>query len=216
MAYYSKLNTSADNFSAMMNAFGVVTVMNAKVFELPQEGTFKFSEKTAEDIRDDLKDATEGVATTLGFKLLANIDSLKIANVTVEGPNKTVTGGQYSNPLIKFGKSARLEIQDALGNAKAIEALCGGVNEFADNGHTTLYAMHYGEDFTGDKTIIGSTFFIDRVTGKQVKVKIIFYKFNRYYSIKIIIIFIIMILKLVKCMIKKMKDMLTLIIIIMN
>ena len=46
MAYYSKLNTSADNFSAMMNAFGVVTVMNAKVFELPQEGTFKFSEKT--------------------------------------------------------------------------------------------------------------------------------------------------------------------------
>ena len=83
MAYYSKLNTSADNFSAMMNAFGVVTVMNAKVFELPQEGTFKFSEKTAEDIRDDLKDATEGVATTLGFKLLANIDSLKIANVTV-------------------------------------------------------------------------------------------------------------------------------------
>ena len=38
--------------------------------------------------------------------------------------------------------------------------------------------MHYGEDFTGDKTIIGSTFFIDRATGKQVKVKIIFYKFN--------------------------------------
>ena len=176
MAYYSKLNTSADNFSAMMNAFGVVTVMNAKVFELPQDDTFKFSEKTAEDIRNDLKDAKEGVATTLGFKLLADIDSLEIANVTVEGPNKTATGGQYSNPLIKFGKSARLEMQDALGRAKAVEAFGGSVNEYGEAEYKNVKAMHITEDFAPTRLVIGDSFFISKATGQQVKVKIIFYQ----------------------------------------
>ena len=174
MANFSNLKPSSASFSEMMleNGFGIVTVMNAEVYdtsELLSNGV------TFNDQAKNILATIEGHKTV---KPLCVLDTLKIANVTVEGPTKTVTGGQYSNPLIKFGKSARLEIQDALGNAKAIEALCGGVNEFTDNGHTTLYAMHYGEDFTGDKTIIGNTFFIDRATGKQVKVKIIFYKFN--------------------------------------
>lgn len=175
MAYYSKLKTGADNFSAMMNAFGVVTVMNAKIFELP-ENDFKFSEYTAEAIRDDLKDAQEGVATTLGFKLLADIDSLKIANVTVEGPSKTITGGQYSNPLIKFGKTARLEMQDALGRAKAVEAFGGSVNEYGEAEYKTVKAMHITEDFAPTRLVIGDSFFISKATGQQVKVKIIFYQ----------------------------------------
>ena len=172
MANYSNLNQDTASFSNMMleNGFGIVTVMNAAVYdtnELLKEITFN----------DQAKNIIASIESS-GIEPLCILDTLKIANVTVEGPTKTITGGQYSNPLIKFGKSARLEIQDALGNARAVEALCGGVNEFTNSGHTTLYAMHYGEDFTGDKTIIGSTFFIDRATGKQVKVKIIFYKFN--------------------------------------
>lgn len=173
MANFSNLKPSDASFSNMMleNGFGIVTVMNAAVYdtsELLRNGV---------TFNDQAQNILTSIESSTKVKPLCILDTLKIANVTVEGPTKTVTGGQYSNPLIKFGKSARLEIQDALGNAKAIEALCGGVNEFTDNGHTTLYAMHYGEDFTGDKTIIGSTFFIDRATGKQVKVKIIFYKF---------------------------------------
>ena len=174
MANFSNLKPSDASFSKMMleNGFGIVTVMNAAVYDT--------NELLRNDItfNDQAQNILASIENSTTVKPLCVLDTLKIANVTVEGPTKTVTGGQYSNPLIKFGKSARLEIQDALGNAKAIEALCGGVNEFTDNGHTTLYAMHYGEDFTGDKTIIGSTFFVDRATGKQVKVKIIFYKFN--------------------------------------
>ena len=174
MANFSNLKPSDASFSKMMleNGFGIVTVMNAAVYDTNEllRNNITFN--------DQAQNILSSIENSETVKPLCVLDTLKIANVTVEGPTKTVTGGQYSNPLIKFGKSARLEIQDALGNAKAIEALCGGVNEFTDNGHTTLYAMHYGEDFTGDKTIIGSTFFIDRATGKQVKVKIIFYKFN--------------------------------------
>jgi hypothetical protein len=74
-------------------------------------------------------------------------------------------------------------MQDALGNAAAIEALCGGVQEWnktqPETGAAveTLVGLHFGEDFAGPKMIIGDTFFIDRKTGKQVKVKIVFYQF---------------------------------------
>lgn len=164
---YSKLETGTSTFNKMMNAFGVVTVMNAHVYEL--DG-FDFKGHTAAQIRDHYKNLGEGSTKHLAF-----IDTLKVANITVDGPNKTVTGGQYSNPLIKFGKSARLEMQDALGRADAIEAFGGAVNEFTANGGDRI-AMHVTEDFAPTRLIIGESFFIDKETGRQVKVDIIFYQ----------------------------------------
>ena len=160
---YSKLKAGGATFSEMMQGFGVVTVMNAKVYDV--DGDISF-ENTASDIRDLYKAKTP----------LAVIDSLKVANITVEGPSKTVTGGRYSNPLIKFGKSARLEMQDALGRADAIEAFGGAINEYSDEACTKVLGMHISEDFASEKLIIGESFFIDRKTGKQVKVDIIFYR----------------------------------------
>ena len=163
MAYKTRLGGSTASFDSMMrNGFGVVTVMNAKVYNAPAASVFKNS--TAYGIYDQYKNA----------ECLCEIDTFKVANVTEEGPSKTVTGGQYSNPLIKFGKSARLEMQDALGRAEAIDALCGGITE-TEGGVIT--GLHFGEDFVGPKMIIGDSFFIDRKTGQQVKVKIIFYQF---------------------------------------
>lgn len=163
MAYKTRLGGSNASFDSMMkNGFGVVTVMNAKVYDAPAASVFKNS--TAYGIYNQYKNAD----------CLCEIDTFKVANVTEEGPSKTVTGGQYSNPLIKFGKSARLEMQDALGRAEAIDALCGGITE-TEGGIIT--GLHFGEDFVGPKMIIGDSFFIDRKTGQQVKVKIIFYQF---------------------------------------
>ena len=165
--YKTRLGGSSATFDGMMtNGFGIVTVMNARVFDALDTETLKG--KTAYQIYNDYKANTD--------KLICSIDTLKIANVTQEGPTKTITGGRYSNPLIKFGKSARLEIQDALGRAQAIDALCGGVTEtVVGNGEIT--ALHFGEDFVGTKMIIGDSFFIDRTTGEQVPVAIIFYQF---------------------------------------
>ena len=163
MAYNTRLGGSNASFDSMMrNGFGVVTVMNAKVYDAPAASVFKNS--TAYGIYNQYKNAD----------YLCEIDTFKIANVTEEGPSKTVTGGQYSNPLIKFGKSARLEMQDAVGRAEVIDALCGGIME-TEGGVIT--GLHFGEDFVGPKMIIGDSFFIDRKTGQQVKVKIIFYQF---------------------------------------
>ena len=163
MAYKTRLGGNSATFDSMMkNGFGVVTVMNAKVYDAPEASVLKGL--TAYGVYNQYKNALP----------LCEIDTFKVANVTQEGPSKTVTGGQYSNPLIKFGKSARLEMQDALGRATAIDALCGGIVETENDAITGL---HFGEDFVGPKMIIGDSFFIDRKSGQQVKVKIIFYQF---------------------------------------
>lgn len=163
MAYKTRLGGNNASFDSMMrNGFGVVTVMNAKVYDAPEASVLKGL--TAYGVYNQYKNINP----------LCEIDTFKVANVTQEGPSKTVTGGQYSNPLIKFGKSARLEMQDALGRAEAIDALCGGIME-EEGGVIT--GLHFGEDFVGPKMIIGDSFFIDRKSGQQVKVKIIFYQF---------------------------------------
>ena len=163
MAYKTRLGGNNASFdSKMKNGFGIVTVMNAKVYDAPEASVLKGL--TAYEIYERSKT----------MQLLCEIDTFKVANVTEEGPSKTVTGGRYSNPLIKFGKSARLEMQDALGRAAAIDALCGGIMETED---LAVTGLHFGEDFVGPKMIVGDSFFIDRKTGQQVKVKIIFYQF---------------------------------------
>lgn len=145
-------------FTDMLERFAIVTVMNAKVYdEVPTKQ------------QDGYMTPVEFVAAVEATEELCTLDTLKIANVTMEGPSKTVTGGQYTNPLVKFGKTARLEMQDALGSSKAIEALCGGIVD--------TNTLSFGANFEGPKTIIGETFFIDQKTGDQVPVKIVFYSF---------------------------------------
>jgi hypothetical protein len=180
MAYRTNLKNDGAKFAEMMNdGFGIVTVMNAYVCDalssdaLKKVSAYDIAKLTLTEGEDvEVKAAGERI------HVYCKLDTLKIANVTQEGPTKTITGGQYSNPLIKFGKTARLEMQDALGNAAAIEALCGGIREFfEDISDSNLTGLHFGEDFAGPKMIIGESFFIDRKWGKQVNVKIIFYQF---------------------------------------
>ena len=181
MAYKTNLGGAAATFAGMMkDGFGIVTVMNAYVCDALSVEDYK--SLTAYQIANaDYSKSTSGEVTidgTIKTNVLCRLDTLKIANVTQEGPTKTISGGQYSNPLIKFGKSARLEMQDALGNATAIEALCGGIREWNNTiDDDNLVGLHFGEDFCGPKMIVGDTFFIDRKTGQQVKVKIVFYQF---------------------------------------
>jgi hypothetical protein len=162
---YVNLSSKTADFDSMMsNGFGIVTVMNAKVYNSQYSGT------------EDTKLTPKEVIEKYAGNEICELKTLKVANVTQEGPNKTVTGGQYSNPLIKFGKSARLEMQDALGNAKAIEAL-GGATIGYQADKSTISALHFGEEFSGPKTIIGDSFFIDQQSGRQIPVNIIFYNF---------------------------------------
>lgn len=175
---YSRLGGSTATFESMIQHFGVVTVMNAKVYEPLPLATMEGMSAGA-ILKELAKETGEPAAPV--YTPLCELKTLKIANATQEGPTKTITGGQYANPLIKYGKSMRLEMQDALGSAAALDALCGTVSEAESASgavdYTKVHALHVTEDFNGPKTIVGDTFFIDQVTGQQVKAKIVFYQF---------------------------------------
>ena len=188
--HYTRLEQSSAAFNKMMEKFGIVTVMNAYVFSTDEllrqadEGntitagllTNGFDKYTADQI---CKILAEEANKTTGHDAayLCKLDTLKTSNITEEGPTKTVTGGQNSSPLPKFGKTARLEMQDALGNAEALEALGGMTVEYVGSLGGTKIALHAGDTFSGPRTILGDSFFIDQATGAQVDVYILIYQF---------------------------------------
>ena len=173
--HYTRLEAaSPKTFNDMIQDFGVVTVMNVDVYSVSD------IEEAAQEKWDKLCVELTPYEISKGFQVenaICHLDTLKIANITVEGPSKTISGGRYANPLIKFGKTARLEIQDALGNIKAIDALCGGIAERTVNANGDYIGLHVGEDFNREVVIIGDTFFINKETQQQIPVKIIFYRF---------------------------------------
>ena len=179
---YTKLKKSSATFASMRKEFGVVTVRNAKIFEVKEYA--KLEDKTAYEIaaaadKISKPDATSNEDSNLKIKYLGKIDTLKTASVSTDGPTKTITGGQYNEPLLKYGKTVTVSRQDALGDHRALEALCGTVSE---NTGTTeddskLVGRHITPQFATPKMIIGDSFFIDKESGEMVKVKIIFYKF---------------------------------------
>lgn len=230
--HFTRLLSSENGFHQMMQRFGVVTVMNAHVYDYNALQDFltnqnKTEDKTAGDTSTGTESAKDAETTESGgagsaggsqdtgssagskpiiitpesqpeqtpdtetgltpynfYKILTQeleplftLDTLKISNITIEGPSKTISGGRYNNPIIKWGKTARLEIQDALGHIDAIDALCGGIAEHTGNSKGNYIGLHVGEDFNTPKIIVGDTFFIDQKNQQQVPVVIMFYKF---------------------------------------
>lgn len=138
-----------------------VTVMDAKVYK-PDAATVEgWSEESPSEI----------VAALLATTAEATIDHLKFANLTMSGPDITITGGRYANTLVKFGKSLRLEMQSALCSSEALEALGGVTFNEADESLTIT------DEFSGPVTIVGDTIVVDQASGEQIPVKIIVYRF---------------------------------------
>lgn len=154
----------ATNFNDLMNGFGVVTVMNACIYE-PVDG---YTGTT--DCCKITETGAAGMSPNKWRKTGESIDTLKIANITMEGPTKTITGGQYSNPLIKYGKTATMEMQDALGRASTMERFfgCDYVKTDLDaEGGATYGRLSIGDKFPGAFAIEGTTFFINQKTGEK-------------------------------------------------
>ena len=143
------------------HAFGIVTVMDVKVyeeFEVAQAG------ESAQDYLDRLETAQTG------GKLLATIDHMQVATLSTDGPSIEISGGKFNNKLLKYGKTARCEMTDALGQADALVAL--GVTEIDEDGNISIT-----DKFGAPVTIVGDSFVVDKKTGKHIHVKVVLYKF---------------------------------------
>lgn len=129
-------------FEQLMNGFGVVTVMNACIYELAPDKRYAGRSACQHN-------SAQGGALLPSDWLCTGeyLDTLKIANLNQEGPTKTVTGGQYANPLIKYGKTCTAEMQDALGRASTMVRFFG-----ADYCTKVKYEQgkSYSRDYYGD------------------------------------------------------------------
>lgn len=222
---YSNLKSTSTGWNSTLRNFGVVTVMDAKVYDVyngmtmgeyaalvkgnsgtlsqevleilysidknfvtatvEQEETVYVLNTNAKIDFSKLK-VNEIVALYLLTNPIATLKYLKTANTTQDGPTKTITGGKHNSTLVKYGKTSRLEMTDALGNAEALEALTGMTVEYFRTTYATTEAelltgatdvLHSTAQFAGHKTIVGDTFFIDSKTGQKVNAYIIFYDF---------------------------------------
>ena len=148
-------------FQDLMNGFGVVTVMNACIYKLKEGKSYVGRGACAHGAN------AGGALTPEDFYCTGlYLDTLKIANFTQEGPTKTITGGQYANPLIKYGKTMTCEMQDALGRAATMVEFFG-CELSPDNKRLSVT-----DKFPGAFAIEGDSFFIDQQTGDKVPVHI--------------------------------------------
>lgn len=207
---YSNLAASTTAWNKALRNFAIVTVMNAGVYDIIEGmtiGQYKqisiLQDGTTTPLTDFLQSifgttfadtdvidfsklkANEILALYLNTEKLAELKYLKTSNATQEGPTKTITGGQNASTLVKYGKTARLEMQDALGNAEALEALAGVTVEYFRQYKATNSTLkeratdviHATATFAGHKAIIGETFLIDADNSAQVHAYIMFYDF---------------------------------------
>lgn len=106
-----------------------------------------------------------------GDGLTFTLDSLRISNITEEGPIKTYKGGIYAKTQARYGKTVRLEMEDAIATVKIMEGLFGAVAD-EEKG------LQFGNTFSGKKfEITGDTFVIDKATGQKKKIKFTFNEF---------------------------------------
>ena len=153
-------------FKDLMDGFGVVTVMNACLYKLKAGKQYVGRSACAH------AGETGGALTPDDFLCSGlYLDTLKIANFTQEGPTKTITGGQYVNPLIKYGKTMTCEMQDALGRAATM------VEFFGCDYDETEGRLSVTDKFPGAFALEGETFFIDQSTGEKVPVYILIPQF---------------------------------------
>lgn len=156
----------AVTFKDLMDGFGVVTVMNACLYKLKAGKAYVGRSACAHS------STTSGALTPDDFVCSGlYLDTLKIANFTQEGPTKTVTGGQYANPLIKYGKTMTCEMQDALGRAATMVEFFG-CDYDPDGGRLSVT-----DKFPGAFALEGDSFFIDQGTGEKVDVHILIPQF---------------------------------------
>ena len=137
--------------------FAAVTVFDAKVYK----SLFIKEDKTIDTY--DYTKITGNPEVTL--------DTLKVSNITAEGPSLTITGGKNDDVLVKRGKKYRMEIQDALGTFKALETF--GMGKY----DTSTKEFKVTSEFAGELTIVGEGYLIDQAERTEEIVEFIVPRF---------------------------------------
>lgn len=137
----------------LLTRFGFVTVFDPKFYGI--------------DPATGKPEMTDG-ETPVRKPALVELDSLTVANINQEGPTKTAKGGIYAETLMRYGKTMRLEMENAIATAAAIEILGGG--EWSEDDET----LKITDKFAPKVWVEGRTFVIDQATGNKIWINIVF------------------------------------------
>lgn len=148
-------------------AFGIVTVMDVKVYGMDQVKSYYGGTGT----RDAADAAIIALYNAENNTALCSINHLQVATLSTDGPSITINGGKYNNPLIKYGKTARCEMTDALAQADALVALGGAEWD------STNRTLSVTDKFGAEVCVVGKTFVVDQASGKHISAHVILYKF---------------------------------------
>ena len=144
--------------------FAAVTVFDAIVYS----GLFKDTNWVAAQYKYERISSAAGA--TENSKKLCTLNTLKVSNITAEGPSLTITGGKNDDVLLKRGKKYRAEIQDALGSFAALQAFGMGAYDATEGFKVTT-------EFGDELTIVGDGYLINKDDGKEVIVEFIIPRF---------------------------------------
>ena len=154
--------------------FAFSTVMDVEVYP---EGTL-FDEQGAYKMVNSTRTAVPKIAL---------LDSLTMSNITQEGPQKETRGGTASEPIIRFRKTVRLEMEDVVITPTAMRALFGAtlydeagerIDPDTFNPATDIVGgFGITDTFAKMLTLRGKTFVIDRETGDRRWIDITFKRF---------------------------------------
>ena len=102
------------------------------------------------------------------------LDTLTISNISQEGPRKEARGGKNAQPIVRYGKTMRLEVEDVVFNIALAPKFFG-----ATLGYTGLEVteVSVGELFPKSISLIGDTYIVDKITGDRSSVYVTFPKF---------------------------------------
>ena len=173
----TNINAKGD-LRAMLAKFGVVTVMNVKLYDAK---LFEYSDGELKDgagtkYEGGLYESGEWDAKstlTPGGKDGPYIwlDTLKVSNINAGGPSKTATGGMSADTLLKYGKKFTVEMTEAMGRYDVLDKLYGAK---VSSNHDILAIT---DRFPGEMTLVGDTFVIDQKTGAKQPIHIVIPRF---------------------------------------
>lgn len=153
--------------------FAFSTVMDVEVFDKEVDFVDIAGEVVA------VPKGTEG--PVIGDKVtpIAVLDSLTMSNITQEGPVKETRGGIASEPIIRFRKTVRLEMEDVVITPESLRALFGAriTRTPIDGGDDVITGFGITDTFATMISLRGKTFVIERATGERRWIDITFNRF---------------------------------------
>jgi len=105
------------------------------------------------------------------IKPVGTLECLTISNITQEGPRKEIRAGKAAQPCVRYGKTMRLEVEDAVFSLATLGTI-GGATVLDD-----LNSVSVTDVFPESFMLVGDTSVVDKDNGGMQDVWLTFFDF---------------------------------------